>query len=162
MMDMGGPLHAVHTPEGDDSPGAPGISLHRLIYVSRNLLTGSPGEVEAGVLSILEASRRNNARAGITGALLFSTDFFAQALEGPLPAVQQVFERIQCDERHRDTVVLACEPVAIRDFGAWSMAYAGQVGNGRYSALTMPGTASTEARRVLELLRRVLKPVHAG
>lgn len=162
MTDMGGPLLDSEAAERGDSAGAPAARLHRLIYVSRNRLAGPAGEVEAEILNILEASQRNNARVGITGALLFSGDLFAQALEGPLPAVQEVFERIQCDERHRDTVVLACDPVPAREFGVWSMAYAGQVESGRYPALAMPAVAGAGAQGVLEVLRRVLQPVHAG
>ena len=44
--------------------------LCRLIYVSRNLLEGPAEAVEQEVFRILEVSRRNNLRDGITGALL--------------------------------------------------------------------------------------------
>lgn len=162
MMDRGGPLRDSLAAEEGPRAGAPASRLHRLIYVSRNRLAGSAGEVEAEVLNILEASRRNNARVGITGALLFSGDLFAQALEGPLAAVQEVFERIQRDERHRDTVVLACEPVSAREFGVWSMAYAGQIESGRYPALALPAAAGAGAQGVLDVLRRVLQPGQAG
>ncbi|WP_161993780.1 BLUF domain-containing protein [Muricoccus nepalensis] len=144
-----------------DSPAGP---LHRLVYVSRNLLAGSPGETEAEVLGILAVSRRNNARVGITGALLFSTDCFAQVLEGPLAAVQATFERIQCDQRHTDTVVLSCEAVAGREFAGWSMAYAGPAAQGteRYATLTVPSPTGTGSQRVLDLLQRVVRPARAA
>ena len=44
---------------------------------------------------ILAVSRRNNARAGITGALMYSGSAFAQVLEVPRLAVEAIFERIQ-------------------------------------------------------------------
>ncbi|MFC7556641.1 BLUF domain-containing protein [Pseudoroseomonas wenyumeiae] len=84
---------------------------------------------------ILDSSRRNNERDGLTGALLFNDDCFAQVLEGDSAMLHQVFERIQCDLRHRDTVVLEFGP-AEREFGQWSMAYAGRIGaEARYAIL---------------------------
>ncbi len=99
--------------------------LHRVLYCSRNLIPGDPESVAADIRSILAASRRNNARDGVTGALLFSQGCFAQVLEGPLDAVESAFERIQCDERHSDVTVLQSGPVTARDFPDWSMAFTG-------------------------------------
>jgi len=99
--------------------------LHRVFYCSRNLIPGTPEAVAADIRSILATSRRNNARDGITGGLLFSDGCFAQVLEGPLDAVENAFERIQCDERHSDVTVLQSGPIATRDFPDWSMAFAG-------------------------------------
>ena len=103
--------------------------LHRVLYCSRNLIPGGAGAfsgaVAADVGRILAASRRNNARDGITGALLFSEGCFAQVLEGPLDAVESAFERIQCDGRHSDVTVLQSGPITARDFPDWSMAFTG-------------------------------------
>ena len=99
--------------------------LHRVLYCSRNLIPGGPEAVAADVGRILAASRRNNARDGVTGALLFSQGCFAQVLEGPLDAVERAFERIQCDERHSDVTVLHSKPITARDFADWSMAFTG-------------------------------------
>lgn len=96
--------------------------LFRIIYCSRN----SIGHDAAGrdLDQILAAARRNNAQVGVTGALLYSKGFFAQILEGPFEAVQQVFERIQIDHRHTDVVILTAENVTDRTFADWDMAYA--------------------------------------
>jgi hypothetical protein len=131
--------------------------LHRLIYVSRNALTGSALEMEREVLRILDSSRRNNERDGLTGALLFNDDCFAQVLEGDFAMLHKVFERIQCDLRHRDTVVLEFGP-AEREFGQWSMAYAGRVGvEARYATLAAPDAAVSASGRILDLLHGVLR-----
>jgi len=129
-------------------------STYRLIYVSRNALDGPVAEVEAEVGRILDASRRNNARDGITGALLFSDTCFAQVLEGEYDVIHSVFERIQIDPRHADTVVLACGP-AEREFGDWSMAYAGTVRSDRtaYGDLVRPGEAGAASDQVMGILR---------
>ncbi len=107
--------------------------LHRVLYCSRNLIPGDAGAISgamsgavaADIRGILAASRRNNARDGITGGLLFSQGCFAQVLEGPLDALERTFERIQCDERHSDVTVLQSGPITARDFPDWSMAFTG-------------------------------------
>ncbi len=99
--------------------------LYRVLYCSRNSIPHAPEVVAEDILAILAKSRRNNARDGVTGGLLFSTGCFAQVLEGPVDAVEAAFERIQCDERHTDVTVLQAGPVAMRDFPDWSMGFAG-------------------------------------
>lgn len=103
--------------------------LYRVLYCSRNVMPGTPEQIEAGIRSILAASRRNNGRAGLTGGLLFTQGCFAQVLEGPIEQVMEAYERIQCDERHRDVTVLQAGPVAEREFASWSMGFAGAAGS---------------------------------
>ncbi|MBY0296220.1 MAG: BLUF domain-containing protein [Methylobacterium sp.] len=105
--------------------------LYRLVYASKNLLQRPEEEVAASVVQILEASQRNNARAGVTGALMFNDGAFAQVLEGPRKGVEETFERIQCDDRHGDVTVLQCGPVERRGFANWSMAFVGQSARGQ-------------------------------
>ena len=100
--------------------------LDRLVYHSRNRIAGSPEEVALGLETILAGSRRNNPRAGVTGALMFNNGCFAQVLEGPRPAVESIFERIQNDARHGDVSLLFFETVERRTFAGWSMAFIGR------------------------------------
>ncbi len=100
--------------------------LFSLAYFSRNRIEGSAQEVGAEIAGILDAARENNRRAGITGALLFSGGRFAQVLEGPRSALEDLFETIECDPRHSDVIILHFHPIEARSFGDWSMAYAGQ------------------------------------
>lgn len=100
-------------------------NAYRLVYYSRNRLTGSPEEILAAIRGILAASRENNARVGVTGALMFNAGCFAQVLEGPRDAVEATFERIQQDDRHGDVSLLAFDPVSERRFANWSMAFVG-------------------------------------
>ena len=99
--------------------------LYRLVYYSRNHIEGDAQAFESDVADILAKSRANNARDGITGALLFNAGCFAQVLEGPLPKVEAAFERIQQDERHGEVSLLALDPVPGRSFGNWAMGYVG-------------------------------------
>lgn len=101
--------------------------LHRLTYYSRNNLTVSPEAMTRAIEQILDAARRNNARLGITGALMFNSGCFAQVLEGPPGAIERTFERIQRDPRHRDVSVLEFIPIERRTFDAWSMGYVGRL-----------------------------------
>ena len=95
-------------------------AVHQLIYCSR-MAEASPDEIAR----ILAVSRANNARDGLSGALLHRDGLYAQVLEGPLAMVERTFERIQCDARHDDVVVLQFAPVERRAFQDWSMADAG-------------------------------------
>ena len=97
-------------------------TIYRVLYCSR---PATAGRAEAHIADILAVARRRNAADGITGGLVFSRGCFAQALEGPIEAVTETFERIQRDERHSDVTVLQAGPIAARDVPAWSMGYAG-------------------------------------
>ena len=135
--------------------------LYRVLYCSRNFISGSSDTVAAEVRSILDVSRRNNLRAGVTGGLLFSTGCFAQVLEGPMDAVEEAFERIQCDDRHSDVTVLQASPIPSRDFPDWSMAFAGsaQGESGALAGVTFAGAfcgQTSAGDGLLEMLKAVI------
>ncbi|MFZ4409057.1 MAG: BLUF domain-containing protein [Paracraurococcus sp.] len=127
--------------------------VFRLVYASRSLLTEQ--EVAAEIPRILDTARRNNAGEGITGALLCSADAFVQVLEGPMAAVERTFERIQCDPRHAEVVVLEAAPAAARDFAGWAMAFAGRRAGPRFGTLEAAALGASPA--MLELLRGALE-----
>lgn len=99
--------------------------LYRLVYYSRNAITGDAAALSAAITSILAKSQVNNQRVGVTGALMFNAGCFAQVLEGSRPAVEDVFERIQQDERHGEVSLLAFDPAPARAFENWSMGFVG-------------------------------------
>ena len=99
--------------------------LFAIAYISRNCIKMRNDVFHAQIAEILDTARRNNANNGVTGALLFSADCFAQVLEGPLAKVETVFERIQMDDRHDDVRMLFHRPIEKRAFGAWTMAFGG-------------------------------------
>ncbi len=100
-------------------------NLYKLVYCSRNRIRGTNAEVIAELQTILASSRVNNARAGISGALLYNAGNFAQVLEGPLSSIERTFEIIQCDVRHSEVTVIQSGPCTAREFPEWSMAFAG-------------------------------------
>ena len=87
----------------------------QLVYISSAV--GAPDTAP-----ILDVSRRNNARDGITGLLYADGRRFLQALEGEGDAVERAFLRISVDARHRALVVLSRREVTAREFGRWTMA----------------------------------------
>jgi len=99
--------------------------LHRLVYYSRNRIRGDADVQAAAMRGILATSRQNNARAEVSGALMFNAGCFGQVLEGPRRAIETTFERIQRDPRHGEVSLLAFEPTPARSFANWSMAFVG-------------------------------------
>jgi len=99
-------------------------TIYRLSYCSRNAVL--PGvDFAAEMRRILDVSRRNNPRLGVTGALLFNHDYFGQVLEGDRAVLETLFETIQNDERHCECIALEFEAASERGFGPWSMAHVG-------------------------------------
>ena len=91
--------------------------LSRLIYASRAVDSLQTADVE----QILEASRRNNGKVGVSGVLLFSARGFLQCLEGSREAVNQTYARILGDPRHAEVLMLDYREVSRRLFPDWSM-----------------------------------------
>jgi Sensors of blue-light using FAD len=71
--------------------------------------------------AILDESRKNNTKAGITGILLSSGTIFVQLLEGGREEVSKIYNRIVVDPRHKDVVLLVYEEITERRFEGWSM-----------------------------------------
>ena len=93
--------------------------LYSLLYMSTAQILFTPARMD----ELLEQSRRNNARAGITGLLVFRDGAFMQLLEGPEQAVQELMRKIRTDERHYAIVTLTEGPIAKRSFPDWSLDY---------------------------------------
>ncbi len=98
--------------------------LHRIVYCSKGCISGGEEEIRRELDRILASARRNNSRVGVTGALLYNAECFAQVLEGPQEHVETIFETIQSDVRHHEIAVIESGVVRDRLFPEWSMAYA--------------------------------------
>lgn len=72
---------------------------------------------------ILTTSRANNAKAGITGILLYRRSTVMQLLEGEPEAVHALYAKLQLDPRHHSLVLLYDRPIAQRAFGQWTMGF---------------------------------------
>jgi hypothetical protein len=93
--------------------------MYRLLYVS----TARQPITTSQLGAILGISRRNNARAGVTGLLVAGGNRFLQALEGQEAAVCETVERIRHDDRHFAVAVLSSGHVDERAFPNWSMGH---------------------------------------
>jgi len=100
-------------------------SLYHLAYISKNAFVGTAEEQKENVQSILNVAQINNEKLDITGALLWSGGYFCQVIEGARDTLEDLFETIQMDSRHREITVLHFEPVNRRSFSEWAMAMAG-------------------------------------
>ncbi len=136
-------------------------ALYKILYCSRNLIEGEQAQSDAEISHILATARTNNSRRNVTGALLFNAGCFAQVLEGPRSAIEQIFERIQRDPRHSDVTVLESGDASERDFPDWSMAHVqpptGVQASGVAAALDQAMMhPEASGREVLELLRTLV------
>ncbi len=95
-----------------------------LLYVSISKLSELDGADE--VARIVAGSTIKNAELNVTGALVFTSGHFAQALEGPAQAVDGLMEVIRADVRHTTVTIVDRRPIDRRRFGGWWMAYSGR------------------------------------
>jgi hypothetical protein len=99
----------------------PSSTLHRLLYLSRAQIDPCGPEPRR----ILEVATERNAALDVTGVLCFSGDHFAQVLEGPPEAVDELMTSIRADSRHKVLREWPSRHVeGGRWFPGWSMAYA--------------------------------------
>ncbi len=91
--------------------------LVRLMYASRAADSVNSDDLAA----ILKKSKTNNPPIGVTGVLCFSDGIFLQVLEGGRSPVSGLYNKIACDPRHHDVVLLSYEEVSERSFAGWSM-----------------------------------------
>jgi Sensors of blue-light using FAD len=112
--------------------------LVRLLYASRAAQPVSQEVIDA----ILAQSRAHNPALGITGILCQSGDIFMQVLEGGRAAVNQLYNQIVRDDRHRDVVVLHYEEITERCFAGWTM---GQVNIAQVNPSTLLKYCETTA-----------------
>lgn len=97
--------------------------VFRLVYCSLNRIEGTGAEVLQEIDRLLETSRRNNKRLGITGALLFNGIAFGQVLEGDEAPVRALYAKICTDPRNENVVLLSESVETERVFPGWAMAY---------------------------------------
>ena len=93
--------------------------LFQLVYMS----SATEAFTKDQLRELLKGSHRRNARAGITGLLLYKDGNFMQVLEGEEAAVKQLFARIKRDARHHDIITLLQHSIPERQFPDASMAF---------------------------------------
>ena len=86
--------------------------LSSLLYISRSTIL--PRNADASVTNIVAVSLARNVEHGVTGALLFTGQYFAQVLEGTDAMLDTIMASILRDERHRQILVVVRDPIAQR------------------------------------------------
>jgi hypothetical protein len=93
---------------------------YRLIYAS-HIAPVCQDDLKAALTNIVTRSIVKNRKARVTGLLIAHKGWFVQALEGPRPAVEALFETIAADPRHHHALPLYQGVVEARLFEQWSM-----------------------------------------
>jgi Sensors of blue-light using FAD len=97
------------------------LALLQIIYVSRCLI--EPAELPTKLEHLLATSRASNRNNAITGCLACEQGLFIQVIEGDASRVEQLFARIQADDRHKDVTVRMRREVRARSFPDWGVAH---------------------------------------
>jgi hypothetical protein len=106
--------------------------LFYLMYISKKV----DHFLEDDLIHILNSSRKNNKKQGITGVLIYNKGHFLQILDGSRESVNTVFhEHILKDKRHENIVTLSQGLMAKRDFVNWDMGFYGTTGHHNYDLL---------------------------
>ena len=95
------------------------MPLHNLVYVS----LATEDMSDETLKKILNKARTKNEGLDITGMLLYRDGFFMQVLEGEKDMIENLFERISLDARHRDLIVINRKPIKQRSFPDWKMGF---------------------------------------
>jgi Sensors of blue-light using FAD len=144
--------------------------VFRLVYRSHSRIGINERKQQLG--EIFSVARSSNKKLGVTGALLINDDQFVQTLEGPEPAVRDLYAKISQDRRHEHVELLESGDVADRVFGRWAMAKMAAEGEPDIPLLTnvnkggispaqpRPTTQAQEA--VLDLMRQSLRRAGAA
>lgn len=135
------------------------MPIQRLCYVSQIVDTdANRGAVIAR--NIAERSAVSNASVGVTGALVFIDGHFIQVLEGQQGPIEQTFERICHDFRHRELKLVDFQTVPERRFAEWGMASlvdkADLVPERRAALSEIHMLATLNAREAVVHMRRLL------
>lgn len=93
--------------------------MYHLVYISY----ASRPLREDDLLDILNTSRLNNKKYGITGMLVYLREKFIQVLEGEYEAVNKVYKEIKSDLRHRKVTTVLEGNTEQRIFKEWSMGF---------------------------------------
>lgn len=125
--------------------------MHELIYISAARRLFDSGQL-AG---LLEQARRNNAKLGVTGILLYEGGSFIQVLEGDQDAVEALYQRVSADDRHYRVQRLRERPIKTRSFADWTMGFVAidpKLMLPRRHALISNGSLQDDASELLSFL----------
>lgn len=86
------------------------------------------------IIDIINVSRVNNARLGVTGLLIYHEGSIIQILEGEKEVLYTLYNKISKDTRHKAIIKVLDFSITERNFREWSMGFK-QVSNENWSEL---------------------------
>lgn len=113
----GGPTMMTNNENNPMNPTGPLVSV---FYVS----SATQPMSDDGLADLLRVARARNRHRHITGVLLYKNDSFAQVIEGPEPAIDELLEKLKADPRHTNVTALLRDQINQRRFDQWAMGYA--------------------------------------
>jgi hypothetical protein len=94
-------------------------TLLSAIYISSAAIRMSA----ADLAKLLEKSRENNKKRGITGMLLYRNGEFMQVIEGPAAKIEDLLKTLEKDKRHWGMQILHRSVIPERRFSQWQMGF---------------------------------------
>ncbi|MCU0419561.1 MAG: BLUF domain-containing protein [Cyclobacteriaceae bacterium] len=95
------------------------MALHYTVYISYAARPFHERELK----ELLDKSRANNFKTGITGMMLYLEGKFIQVLEGEEAAVKALLAKIKKDTRHTKIATLLEGQLGQRLFNQWTMGF---------------------------------------
>lgn len=102
----------------EEAPNASGLGA--LVYCSTAVELPTPAQLQ----HLLTRARHRNALEAVTGVLIYAQGSFVQYLEGPVPGLERIYQKIMVDPLHHGVIEIFREPIEVREFAEWSMAFA--------------------------------------
>jgi len=90
-----------------------------LVYISTAYRLMNQDEL----LDILAVSRKNNQKNKLTGMLLYGEGTFIQVLEGDERTLENAYQTIKADGRHKNIIKMAEGIIDKPNFPEWSMGF---------------------------------------
>lgn len=132
--------------------------IKQLIYISKPLVKWDISEL----LILLRDARIKNQERDITGYLVYRHEYFMQYLEGDVSEVDELYDKILLDKRHKDTVKIYEVMSEHKIFPEWAMGFddGDFVSNIKISGLnnqiemnTLPENVTPEQKVVVSILK---------
>jgi len=94
-------------------------NMVRIVYVS----VATQPFSEDDLLHLLAKCRSSNTERSISGQLIYSDGTFMQVLEGPESAIDETYNKIKDDPRHKNVQLIERKAIRQRQFPDWSMGF---------------------------------------
>jgi len=134
------------------------FEIVQLIYCSRAAHFKDSTLIKSDIQDILTLGQIYNFLHEITGALMTDGEMFAQVIEGPTFAVENLYSKIIKDKRHINIITLQRIPIHVRLFNYWPIAFI-RVENMHYVRTLNAQSTPAELREASISILKDFRPV---